>query len=772
MNDRLVGAVTAARGKSWDETLSHLLVCFRANAHPRIASLVSEVSKLAEKGLPAIEGKNHDARVDAAEKLLAEGRPRDLPRVLRLLHELRMAQARRLLEALAAVPSDPRFHDAALLLLRDPPFTSSTAMPVWRRYLEVVDQQRDPRTRPALAALDFSWLADWSAESFRTAVARMGLSKGAKRATVDAITFVELTAEETAALDAIEAALGGSQVDGEALFAAIRNDPSDDSVRAVYADWLEEQGDPRGQFISLQLATHARAATEDERKSMKALLDKHGQTWLGELGSILQQDQIRFERGFVARAAVTSDDLPRLADCVDAVTIDALFIHGREPFDASLLRAKNLRGLRFVGGIEPIMLETLASEGPFDFEGVGIDLFDVLPGRDRSWTDEQRAMRDRVVGLRATFPRFTELAIRAFYRDPEDLAFVWESPLVDGLERLRLAVGSTRHWIAHQDVLPRSLRTLECSFDFGFRAWQTELARDDDGRFSKVVATLRPKARDFAPVALDDVIRDLLDEVAPDALTELEVRADGVRIVQTALDAIVQAARRHTRLTRLRLPGRAPLDLSVAAKPSAPVLTAKERDRIAHAKVTESVVVRLRDAAKDLLPEAALADVDLGQTATLSQIGQSWLPKSADVDPRWAEVALVLLSLPLPAERPEGYGRAHRELAEEALRLFGRAKPDTPFTRLHPLLDGLYEDVAMSVIAELGRALVTDDEIPALLDWFESFKVKGASDTYYAVKDLLHRRGLEVHPELKRRLSDHKLNRFHRWAYESALRLD
>lgn len=40
---------------------------------------------------------------------------------------------------------------------------------------------------------------------------------------------------------------------GHGLLHAIQEDPADDTLRLVYADWLEEQGDPRCEFIRLQL---------------------------------------------------------------------------------------------------------------------------------------------------------------------------------------------------------------------------------------------------------------------------------------------------------------------------------------------------------------------------------------------------------------------------------------------------------------------------------------------------------------------------------------
>jgi len=42
--------------------------------------------------------------------------------------------------------------------------------------------------------------------------------------------------------------------DGASLLAAIHADPEDSAARAVYADWLIERGNPRGERIALQLS--------------------------------------------------------------------------------------------------------------------------------------------------------------------------------------------------------------------------------------------------------------------------------------------------------------------------------------------------------------------------------------------------------------------------------------------------------------------------------------------------------------------------------------
>jgi uncharacterized protein (TIGR02996 family) len=95
----------------------------------------------------------------------------------------------------------------------------------------------------------------------------------------------------------------------QGLVAAVLGDPEDDTVRLVYADWLEERGDPRAEFIRAQCAA-ARAAPGDPRLGdlrarAERLLREHGSEWCAPLG--LGPEQCEFRRGFVEAVAVRAD---------------------------------------------------------------------------------------------------------------------------------------------------------------------------------------------------------------------------------------------------------------------------------------------------------------------------------------------------------------------------------------------------------------------------------------------------------------------------------
>jgi uncharacterized protein (TIGR02996 family) len=78
---------------------------------------------------------------------------------------------------------------------------------------------------------------------------------------------------------------------GEILERAIVADPDDLAAHAAYADWLMQQGDPRGEFIQVQLGLEDSALPAEGRKQLQEregkLLQEHGRKWLGGLADFL-----------------------------------------------------------------------------------------------------------------------------------------------------------------------------------------------------------------------------------------------------------------------------------------------------------------------------------------------------------------------------------------------------------------------------------------------------------------------------------------------------
>jgi uncharacterized protein (TIGR02996 family) len=77
----------------------------------------------------------------------------------------------------------------------------------------------------------------------------------------------------------------------DALESALVENPDDLATHYAYADYLQEQGDPRGEFIQVQLALEEPRRTEAERRKLlaraKELLREHEREWLGILADYL-----------------------------------------------------------------------------------------------------------------------------------------------------------------------------------------------------------------------------------------------------------------------------------------------------------------------------------------------------------------------------------------------------------------------------------------------------------------------------------------------------
>ncbi len=87
-------------------------------------------------------------------------------------------------------------------------------------------------------------------------------------------------------------------MDGEALLRAVIAFPADDTVRLVYADWLEELGDPRAEFIRIQVTLAN--GTADDRTSLELrerdLLAEYQTQWAAPLLGFVTG--VQFCRGF------------------------------------------------------------------------------------------------------------------------------------------------------------------------------------------------------------------------------------------------------------------------------------------------------------------------------------------------------------------------------------------------------------------------------------------------------------------------------------------
>src|SRR5947209_2285796 len=111
--------------------------------------------------------------------------------------------------------------------------------------------------------------------------------------------------------------VGGSEVNEEqALLTAIVAQPDEDTPRLVYADWIEEHGQPeRAEFIRLQIqeANLADGAPEREKvaERRRALEKAHEDEWVADLPAAVAR-RAKFERGFVTKLDTSAAAIARV----------------------------------------------------------------------------------------------------------------------------------------------------------------------------------------------------------------------------------------------------------------------------------------------------------------------------------------------------------------------------------------------------------------------------------------------------------------------------
>ena len=94
----------------------------------------------------------------------------------------------------------------------------------------------------------------------------------------------------------------------DAFLQAILEDPDSDGPRLVYADWLEEQGNPRGTFIRLQCVRAKLTRHDPGWKELLAqeapLLRRFEEEWSKPVARLV--DAIEYRRGFIERVHVSA----------------------------------------------------------------------------------------------------------------------------------------------------------------------------------------------------------------------------------------------------------------------------------------------------------------------------------------------------------------------------------------------------------------------------------------------------------------------------------
>jgi len=120
------------------------------------------------------------------------------------------------------------------------------------------------------------------------------------------------------------------------LEAQIQKAPDDTSLYQVYADWLSERGDPRGELIALSIGQETHPVKEISTK-LTELHAKHDDEWIG--GTLSEHVNLTWRRGFVD-AVMFGDDESADADLAALYTSFRELSRDRPAF--SMLRSITL----------------------------------------------------------------------------------------------------------------------------------------------------------------------------------------------------------------------------------------------------------------------------------------------------------------------------------------------------------------------------------------------------------------------------------------------
>jgi uncharacterized protein (TIGR02996 family) len=272
-----------------------------------------------------------------------------------------------------------------------------------------------------------------------------------------------------------------------ALLAAVWESPHDDTPRLVYADWLEENGDPdRAAFVRVQCELATLDEDDDRYEAVKAreqeLWAAHGQAWAAALPRGVRLPEEPFHRGFPkppARGGSVKAFIAAPAADLATVPLWELAVKAGPKQFAELMAAPNLRRvgalrLRDCPATPAAARQFAASPGLQN-----VSLLQIACERGRRPDGLVELLRS---GTRLPHLRWVVLSGGGVTADV--LAAVAESPLMAGVNRLALfntavaaagiealaagpaAAGLTDlslfHWAA-DDTTPDAIRSLFAS---------------------------------------------------------------------------------------------------------------------------------------------------------------------------------------------------------------------------------------------------------------------------------------------------------------------
>jgi uncharacterized protein (TIGR02996 family) len=301
--------------------LESLLARWRERPLEELVPLVERAARAAQRGRQ-LNTRTADAEHEVWLATVKRLDPVDLDWLLAHVVTKHGQMARVRIRELLAWPIDPRFGPALLGLARIKPL--STHRPFWTMVFQILKRNAHPRfaamIEPLRVVPRVTTFDDYLLGKLNE-LAHVVAQLPPIVATREELAEI---AELAAGLDAAEGASPRKTADD--FLREIWQSPDDDSLREVFADWLIEHDDPRGEFIALQFVRHRRGLDREGVHRERELLTQHARTWMGTLAPAVHATKYRFERGFLASCTIAWQ---RLA-ASPALMIDPAWVTVRE----------------------------------------------------------------------------------------------------------------------------------------------------------------------------------------------------------------------------------------------------------------------------------------------------------------------------------------------------------------------------------------------------------------------------------------------------------
>ncbi|MBW2732094.1 MAG: TIGR02996 domain-containing protein [Deltaproteobacteria bacterium] len=435
--------------------LDHLLMAWSEDRCPELAQRIERLGKQIDRSLPTL--KNTRALRDEWLDLAARRRPADLGRLLAALPMGSIATLRQRVELLELFPHDPRV--PAVVLPAACGYSSRSADTLRTRAFRLVKEIADGRS---LTIID-EHLDRWP-KLAATREALMAMAKPEPQRTteladidVELARLLNAPAPEEQALWAQQAPLDQHTQEAELLTQILAN-PDDDEVRMVYGDCLAERGDARGELIMLQMKPER---TVKEERRVRQLVKEHGREWIRPLDLVVDPKTMRFERGFLHACTVTFSTKKQRKELFEHplwATVRELTT--RDDDELFLRHAGHLRvavgispsGLSAMAGLsDPVPLERAAG-APRKTHGPETGICCRTP---KDW---------KAACAVGALTLLRELHLQFNSAPPDDLAWLFDSPLGKELQRVRVGEVSFLGW---QGLMERRPDLLEVAAQGG-----------------------------------------------------------------------------------------------------------------------------------------------------------------------------------------------------------------------------------------------------------------------------------------------------------------